>query len=90
MARIDEEGESRGGMEMTGFQLPALARTGPAGMTELPIWNSRYGNVFLREQTWNRRENASQVACSSLCFSVKFCANVREKASAFHSELYVA
>ena len=46
MARIDEEGESRGGMEMTGFQLPAFARTGPAGMTEPPIWNSRYGNVF--------------------------------------------
>ena len=35
MARIDEEEESRGGMEMTGFQLPAFARTDPAGMTEL-------------------------------------------------------
>jgi hypothetical protein len=34
--------------------------------------------------------NAPQLACSSLCFSVKFCVNVHEKASAFHPELHVA
>jgi len=48
------------------------------------------GNVFLQERTWNRQENAPQLACSSLQFSIKFCINVHEKASAFHPELYVA
>ena len=73
MARIDEEGESRSGMEMTGFQLPAFARTGPAGMTEPLIWNSRYGNVFLREQTWNSLEQAGKRASNCMFQPVLFC-----------------